>query len=302
MNWGKLGRNEGWLVIIDAKYKSLFLFPAVGITIGLFCISSFAASLGGQEVIAWLGATAVSIVLPAIIIYLIAGDVYTTSENLPLFLLIAAVGVMVVCWEQFIEGTSGWAPTLVAVASGLLVILYVFWYSRFGRHPSSQLVVGGMLPEFSLKLIDGSTFTSAMLLGAPALIIFYRGNWCPVCMAQIKDIVGRYRDFEKLGMKAVLISPQPYEHSQNLSVRYNSPVIVAVDENNQVAEELGIAIKNGLPISTSGSNVSDTVLPTLLVTNQRGTILFADQTDNYRVRPDPEVILAILRRAGIKSK
>ncbi len=289
-------------MIIDTKYKSLFLFPAVGITISLSCISVFAAALGGQDMMAWLGATAVAMVLPAIMVYLIVGNIYTTSENMPLFLFITALGVMIAGWEQFIEGASGWAPTLVAIGSAVLVILYVFWFSRYGRQPSSQFVVGSTLPEFSLKLIDGAPFSSSALIGAPALIIFYRGNWCPICTGQIKNIVNRYQDFEKLGIKVMLISSQPDRHSQNIYARYNFPGIMAIDENNQVAERLGIAVRNGLPLGISGGYSSDTVLPTVLGTNKTGTILFADQTDNYRVRPDPQSFLAILRRTGAQSK
>ena len=289
-------------MIIDTKYKSFFLFPAVGITISLSCVSVFAAALGGQEMMAWLGATSVAIVLPAIMVYLIAGNIYTTSENMPLFLFITALGVMIACWEQFIEGVSGWTPTLVAIGSAILVILYVFWFSRYGRYPSSQLVVGATLPVFSLKLIDGTTFSTSTLIGAPALIIFYRGNWCPICTGQIKYIVSRYQDFERLGIKVMLISSQPDRHSQSIYARYSFPGIMAIDENNQVAERLGIAVRNGLPLGISGGYSSDTVLPTVLGTNKTGTILFADQTNNYRVRPDPQSFLAILRRTGVKSK
>ena len=44
---------------------------------------------------------------------------------------------------------------------------------------------------------------------------------------------------------------------------------------------------------------SDTVQPTVLITAAGGNLLFADQTDNYRVRPEPDVFLAELDRAGV---
>lgn len=42
----------------------------------------------------------------------------------------------------------------------------------------------------------------------------------------------------------------------------------------------------------------DTVLPTLVVVDAEGRIVFADQTDNYRIRPTPDTVLAALRGAG----
>ena len=129
--------------------------------------------------------------------------------------------------------------------------------------------------------------------------MFYRGNWCPLCMAQIREIADRYQDIAAMGIKVVLISPQPDEQSRKLAAQYDAPFIVLVDEGNRVAEELGIAVKNGVPIGIPGGYSGDTVLPTLVVSNEKGTILFSDQTDNYRVRPEPDIFLAILRRAGV---
>ena len=39
----------------------------------------------------------------------------------------------------------------------------------------------------------------------------------------------------------------------------------------------------------------DTVLPTVIIVDAEGRILFTDQTDNYRVRPAPEDFLKALR-------
>jgi hydroxymethylpyrimidine pyrophosphatase-like HAD family hydrolase len=47
-----------------------------------------------------------------------------------------------------------------------------------------------------------------------------------------------------------------------------------------------------------GNYAPHTVMPTVVVTDADGTIVFSDQTDNYRVRPEPDMFLAILRRSG----
>ncbi len=39
---------------------------------------------------------------------------------------------------------------------------------------------------------------------------------------------------------------------------------------------------------------SDTVLPTVIITDEKGKIIFVDLTDNYRVRPEPETFLQII--------
>jgi len=285
-------------MVINARLKSIFIFPAVALTLVLLAVSVVSAVTGDRESTAWLGAAIASLPLPVIAIYLMFGGVERTSENLPLMLLIGASGLMVAGWEQFIEGTSGWAPTSVALASAMLLLLYVFWYSRFGRFDSTHLMVGGKLPGFSGKTYDGNAFDSESLIGAPAVLMFYRGNWCPLCMAQIKEIAGRYQHLEALGIRTVLISPQPAELTRKLAAQHEVPFTYIVDEGNAIAEQLGIAIENGVPVGMPGGYAPDTVLPTLVVCNDKGTIIFSDQTDNYRVRPDPAIFSRVLSSHG----
>ena len=265
----------------------------------ILLVSCFMAFASGYERTAWLGAAIAALPIPLLMARLMFVPVGRTSENLPLLLLIASVGVLVAGWEQFLEGTSGWGPTAFAVVSLLLLMVYIFWYSKFGRIESHQLAVGNKLPDFTLKNINGREFHSDSLVGSPAILLFYRGNWCPLCMAQIREIAAKYQDIEAMGIKVSLISPQPDEQSRKLAVQHKVPFNFLVDENNHVAESLGIGVKYGVPVGMPGGYSPHTVLPTLIVTNESGTIVFSDQTDNYRVRPDPDIFLAILRRTGL---
>ena len=268
---------------MNAKLKSLFIFPAVLISLLLLILSAVMALVSGYERTAWLGATIAATPIPFLIGRLMFAPVERTSENLPLLLLIGSFGLLVASWEQFFEGTSGWGPTGVALTSLLLLMVYIFWYSRFGRIESYQLAVGNKLPEFTLRDVDGGQFQSQSLLGSAAILLFYRGNWCPLCMAQIREIVGKYQDIDSMGIKVALISPQPDEQSRKLAAQHQVPFSFLIDENNEVAESLGIGVKHGVPAGMPGGYSPHTVLPTLIVTNGSGTIVFSDQTDNYRV-------------------
>ena len=105
-----------------------------------------------------------------------------------------------------------------------------------------------------------------------------------------------------MGIKVVLVSPQPDEQSRKLAAMHDVPFRFLVDQDNKLARSLEIAVSNGVPIGLPGGYAPDTVLPTLIVTNAAGTIIFSDQTDNYRVRPEPDVFLAILRRSGVVAQ
>lgn len=287
---------------IDANQKSLFIVPAVVLCSAMFLFSSLQALLDVNARVAWLGAAAASLPLPLIMARLTLRPVPRTSDNLPLMLLLGAAGVMLCGWEQFVVGRSAWGPTLVAMAAGILLLLYVFWYSRFGRRASASLAVGAKLPQFQLVDSNGSEFRSAELAGTPAVLLFYQGNWCPLCMAQIREMADRYQDLDRLGIKVVLISSQPDAMSRELAARFELPFRFLSDEGNKLAASLDIGVGNGVPAGFRNSYGTDTAMPTLIVCNANGTIVFSDQTDNYRVRPEPDVFLAILRRSGVLAE
>jgi peroxiredoxin len=290
------------IVQINAKNKSLLIIPASALIVVLLLASVMQAYFDWSQRTAWIGAAIAALPLPFLLLRMQLSPVERTSENLPSLLMLAGTGFVIAVWQHLVEQQSDWVPTAVAGLAALIFLLYVFWYSRFGRLASRHLSVGGVLPDFELRDSAGELFNSDSLAGAPAVVMFYRGNWCPFCVAQIAEIVDRYKDLEALGVNIVMISSQSDINSQNLARKFDVPITFLVDKDNQLAERLDIAANNVVPIGLPGDYVADAAMPTLIVANASGTIVFSDQTDNYRVRPEPDVFLAILRRTGAKSK
>jgi len=175
-----------------------------------------------------------------------------------------------------------------------LFIAYDYWYSSLRRGPD-RLDVGSPLPDIKLSTPDGESVSSTSFRGHKSLLLFYRGNWCPICMAQIKEIASSYRELADRGVRVYLISPQPDSHSASLSARFEAPMTFLVDSGNRAARTLGIAHRWGTPMGMQVLGYkSETVLPTVVLTDEEGIILWADKTDNYRVRPEPETFLRVL--------
>jgi len=187
----------------------------------------------------------------------------------------------------------------LAISGGLL---YIYWYSNLGRTRSQALEVGKRLPEFTLKRSDGTPWHSSETVNHPALMLFFRGNWCPLCMAQIKEVAEHYQTLEAMGVKVYLVSPQPEAHTQALARKFSVNYHFMVDEDNRAAKQLEIDARHGTPkgLEVLGYD-SDTVLPTAILTDTEGQIIFTDQTDNYRVRPEPETFLEIFRQHGLAA-
>ncbi len=171
-------------------------------------------------------------------------------------------------------------------------VLYLKWYSVFNKRNTTVLKVGERLLNVTLENTQKETICVSSFLGNPTIYLFYRGNWCPLCMAQIKEIVDQYKVLEERGVNTVFISPQPHKFSENLAKKHGLQFHFLTDADNTAAKQLGILSKNGIPFGfqTLGYD-SDTVLPTVVITDKEGVIQFVDLTDNYRVRPEPDFFM-----------
>ncbi len=274
--------------------KSLFIGVYPVIALGLL-VSMFV----GTQPPVWLIAFSLIALLPfpLFLANLFLYRTARTSENLRFLFILPSLMLLISVITSVLINAS-LASVQLPVISMLVALtgnlLYVFWYSRFGREENLLLKVGSKLPKFSLKDVEGSAITSAEMSQQASLIMFYRGNWCPLCMAQIKEVAGQYRELEARGIKIYMVSPQPEGHTKGLAKRFDVNMSFLIDEDNKAADKLQIIAKNGLPMGLQALGYdSDTVMPTVVMTNDKGEVIFADLTDNYRVRPEPEDFLKV---------
>ena len=253
--------------------------------------------------LAWIGAVISLIPASGLFMWLMIANVVRTSPNLTGILTATYTGAAISSFAWATAGPDALNPGLAfsyAAGPGAAgFTIYVFWYSRFGRGENSILKIGQSLPEFSLEDIDGNEVVSRSFRGKPALFLFYRGNWCPLCMAQIKEVAERYRELTENGVEVILVSPQSHDNTRSLANRYLVPFHFMVDVDNRAAKMLDILNVAGTPLGVGVLGYEeDTVLPTVIMTNASGEIIYADLTDNYRIRPEPDVFIEIMRDKG----
>ncbi len=275
------------------QLKPYFVTPYIMVTFIAFFHSGYQLFTHGLSS-AWLGA--VIALLPTAMFFasVLGGKRARTGSNLPSMWIGALIGSV----AALLLPGSLLAPAY-ALGVGLLgSLLYVFWYSRFGDRTNQLLTEGKVLPDFVLSNAAGEEVTAASIRQQPALLLFFRGNWCPLCMAQIGEIAEQYKELDRRGVKIYLVSPQSEENTKSLADRFDVPMNFLIDQGSQAAKQLGIIHEQGLPVGINGYE-KDTIMPTALLTDAKGKILFADLTDNYRVRPEPETFLKLFDQHGI---
>ncbi|MCK9199868.1 MAG: AhpC/TSA family protein [Gallionella sp.] len=283
------------------------LIKSIFISSYMMAIMSIAGYAGwalyrGENQLAWGGVLlTVAPILTVIMRAMTLKNLARTSAHFPLINLLGVAGAALAGYIWVSTGTEG-LVALLATAGWTTFLLYAYWFSTYdGRDVNAKLAVGATLPEFSVRNTAGAWVSSRSLTDKPAVFIFYRGNWCPFCMAQIKELAERYREIGALGVRIALIAPQPHDNTVALAQKFRleASFEFLTDEDNAAARKLGIEHPNGLPAGMQMLGYdSDTVMPTVVITGRNGRILWAHETDNYRVRPEPDTYLEVLRRHG----
>ena len=267
-------------------------------------LESVAAAQAAQALwkgfsLAWLGTLIIAGAWWLWAAYTFGGRRTRTARQMPSVLMAGGLGLAI-----SIAGAiqSPDAATLPLAYSALLAAicqpLYVFWYSKLERG-ASTLTTGEPLPDFELQTPEGASITSAEIATRPTVWLFFRGNWCPLCTAQIKEVAGQYREIEARGAQVVLVSSQPHDNTISLSKRFDAPMRFMVDEGLRAARALGIVHTDGTPAGLEFIGYDrDTALPTVFISDADGRVVWKHETDLYRVRPEPETFLQVLGTLG----
>jgi len=289
------------------KIKSIFIGMFPMFAMGTSAYGIYYLSTAGLNFI-WLGTVLISLpVMLFISRIMMFKNVARTTAHFPLLTLVAIIGLGLSIYGYAISISSLSSTeessifnnvSIVLACTGFaFFILYNYWYSSLGRKLNQVLRLGKPLPRFEALDIQGKRINSTVFDGTPTVYIFFRGNWCPLCMAQIKEVATQYKQLTSLGAKVVLCAPQPEKNTQALADKFDVPFIFLTDVDNRAAQALGIEMKNGLPAGMEMLGYEkDTLYPTVIITDATGSIIYSDLTNNYRIRPEPEDFIEVLSR------
>jgi len=278
--------------------KSIFISSFVSwlAFVSIYAITQLAR--GMEPLLSWLGLALAAVAPLAFFIKAFLFKSPRTPRHPIEYSILSGMGLAITMAMSYRYGDAAGIMHIWAFLTLLFWLIYLRWYSVFKGRDAKALSVGSSLPEFQLESMDSHTVSSESFMAKPHLLLFYRGNWCPFCTAQIAELATAWKRLEALGVTIILISPQSVKKNLQLAAKFDVPMFFLRDRNNEAAKKLGIVHKWGTPMGMQVLGYdSDTVLPTVIITNAQGKIVFSDQTDNYRVRPEPEVFEKLITKS-----
>src|SRR5271154_5007980 len=175
---------------------------------------------------------------------------------------------------------------------------------------------GAQAPSFTLE--DAHTrklVRSADLLAlGPLVINFFRGRWCPYCITELETWRELQPELRRRGALFVAISPQTTRQNDFALQQHALTFPLLADPGAEVAAQFGIAytvppshrryfqsILVNIPFNNAGLSYHNATeaswrlpLPAVFVINRDNTIAFAEAHADFRVRPEPADVLAVL--------
>ena len=174
--------------------------------------------------------------------------------------------------------------------------------------PSGTVAVGDTLEPSTLTDATGTEVSLDQLVEAgPAVIVFYRGGWCPYCNVALRTYQQELvPHLGKSGARLVAISPQTPDQFRSTAERAKLTFTVLSDPGSRLARQIGIVFqpadevldaqrKLGLDLAQVNAEGSiELPMPTVLIIDRNRTVRFVDVQPNYTARTEvPDIVTAL---------
>jgi peroxiredoxin len=171
-------------------------------------------------------------------------------------------------------------------------------------------LIGAEVSPLTLKTANGMAYDlPAAVKKSPAVVIFYRGGWCPYCNRHLGQLQEAEADLLKLGYQILAISPDRPEKLRESTEKGKLTYTLLSDSSMAAAKAFGIAFQvdaetieryKGYGISldaASGQSHHLLPVPAVFIIGTDGRIQFVYANPDYKVRLTPDVLLAAARMA-----
>jgi peroxiredoxin len=166
------------------------------------------------------------------------------------------------------------------------------------------LNVNDVAPKFKAKASDGSTVSlKKALKKGPVVLLFYRGQWCPYCNKQLKQMEDSLAFIKGKGAQVFAITPETGENVMKTVAKTKASFPVLSDSGLAIMTAYKVAFKvddktvekyKGYGIDfakANGANGATLPVPAVYIINKKGVITYRYFDTDYSKRPSVKDIL-----------
>jgi peroxiredoxin len=178
--------------------------------------------------------------------------------------------------------------------------------------PTDTVKVGDRLDPFTLDDATGAPISlDGLVASGPAVIVFYRGGWCPYCNLALRAYEQELTpQLGRFNASLVAISPQSPDESLSTVEKADLSFTVLSDPGSRLAMRIGIAFQQsedvlaaqrqlGLDLAeVNAEGATFLPRPTVLVVDGDSVVRFVDVQPDYTARTEVADIIGALSKLG----
>jgi peroxiredoxin len=166
------------------------------------------------------------------------------------------------------------------------------------------LSIGDRAPDFSLPNAYGDKISlSDKLKSGPVVIKFYRGEWCPICNLDLREVQKYIPQYKSLKASVIAISPQSPDDALSAVQNNELQFEVLSDANQKVIKSYNLQFDPGEDYHMrrdltilNGDGSKNIPVPATFIVNTSQIIIAAHVEANYTERMNPQKILEALEK------
>jgi len=121
-----------------------------------------------------------------------------------------------------------------SIVKSLVLIAYLDLSLAAGAQ-QDQPMIGQMAPSFTLKAVDGKTYSSDQLRGK-YVVIHFAATWCPFCNAEAPYLQELYKSYRDKGVEVFIVDVKEDKALVEKSfARFNFSFPVLLDEDGSIS-------------------------------------------------------------------
>lgn len=160
-------------------------------------------------------------------------------------------------------------------------------------------------PDFTAKDQNGKSISlKNELKNGSVVLVFYRGQWCPFCNRQLKQMEDSLPQIKAKGATVLTITPEVQENISKTIAKTKTSNAILHDEGLQIMKSYDVAFKvddktienykkYGIDFSLANgeANGANLPVPAVYVINKEGRIVYKYFDMDYRKRSSVKEIL-----------